>query len=223
MIVKDITYVSRFLMIVGSFCYLLVPGKDYMVFMGLLVASAIVPEIIGILFGKKKVRGRRIKKLKQSTQSKSVNEPKQLKIKLTDNELMQADVDTLSGTDFKRLIALYYRDQGYQVQMVGGSGDNEVDLILKGKQGYKITVQCNRWKKNVGNDIVLRLKAGKQFHGCIDAWIITTSYFTRDAITAAERLNITLINGITIMSKLDSWKKKKQLKSIQKKGGRDVR
>jgi restriction system protein len=210
MTVKDLTYLSRGLMLIGSFCYLLIPEKNYMVFMALLVACAFVPEIIGILFGKKNVKGKRA--IKQSRKTKSTEESKQLKTKLTDNELMQADVDTLSGTNFERLIALYYLDQGYDVQMVGGSGDNEVDLILRGKEGYKIAVQCKRWKKNVGNDIVLRLKAGKQFHGCLDARIITTSYFTRDAVSAAEKLNITLINGITIMSKLDAWKKKKGIK-----------
>lgn len=209
MSVKDVTYVTRCLMIIGSFCYLLIPEKNYMIFMTLLVACAFVPEIIGICFGEKKVKGRIATKDKQSKKTKLTDVPEQLKPKLADHELLQADVDTLSGTDFERLIALYYRDQGYQVQMVGGSGDNEVDLILNGKEGYKIAVQCKRWKKNVGNDIVLRLKAGKQVHGCLDALIITTSYFTKDAIAAAEKLNITLINGITIASKLNSWKKKK--------------
>ena len=76
---------------------------------------------------------------------------------------------------------LYYRDQGYQVERIGGAGDHEVDLILKGKDGLKIAIQCKRWKKNVGNDIVLRLKSGKQVHGCYDAWIVTTSHSYKDS------------------------------------------
>jgi restriction system protein len=108
---------------------------------------------------------------------------------------------------------LYYTDQGYSVQRVGGSGDHEVDLILKGKEGYKIAVQCKRWKKDVGNDIVLRLKAGKQVHGCYDAWIVTTSNFTRAAKEAAESLNINLINGLILNDKLNIWKKRRVSKA----------
>ncbi|WP_234489497.1 restriction endonuclease [Paenibacillus sp. S28] len=130
---------------------------------------------------------------------------------MTDAQLITADIHSLSGTDFERLMELYYKDQGYSVERVGGSGDSEVDLILLGKEGYKIAVQCKRWKKDVGNNTVLRLKAGKQVHGCYDAWIVTTSNFTRDARRDAERLNVQLINGIALDNKLDAWKKKKRV------------
>lgn len=148
------------------------------------------------------------RKPKERSKQRSISR-KSIKSKLTDEELMRADIDTLSGTDFERLVAMYYRDHGYQVQQVGGSGDHEVDLILKGKDGYKIAVQCKRWKKDVGNDIVLRLKAGKQIYGCHDAWVITTSHFTKAAQEAAEKLNIQLINGAMIKDKLVRWRKNK--------------
>ncbi|MGW8822908.1 restriction endonuclease [Paenibacillus lautus] len=131
--------------------------------------------------------------------------------KRTDAQLITADIHKLSGTDFERLMEIYYKDQGYTVERVGGSGDSEVDLILRGKEGYKIAVQCKRWKQNVGNDTVLRLKAGKQVHGCYDAWIVTTSNFTKDARRDAERLNIQLINGIALENKLNAWRKKKRI------------
>ncbi len=46
-------------------------------------------------------------------------------------------------------------------------------------------------------------------HGCYDAWIVTTSNFTRAAKEAAERLNIKLINGLILDDKLKRWKSKK--------------
>ncbi|WP_223869424.1 restriction endonuclease [Paenibacillus sabuli] len=131
--------------------------------------------------------------------------------KLSDQSLIRADVQSLSGTDFERLMEMYYIDQGYRVNRVGGAGDHEVDLILQGKEGYKIAVQCKRWKRDVGNDIVLRLKAGKQVHGCYDAWIVTTSHFTKSAREAAERLNIKLINGAALQDKLMRWRKGKRV------------
>lgn len=108
---------------------------------------------------------------------------------------------------------LYYRDKRYVVERVGGSGDHEVDLILKGKEGYKIAVQCKRWKQDVGNDIVLRLKAGKQIYGCYDAWIITTSNFTKAAKEAAESLRIRLINGLTVHDMISRWRKERYVRA----------
>ncbi|WJQ82599.1 restriction endonuclease [Brevibacillus brevis] len=128
---------------------------------------------------------------------------------VSNDTLLTADIDTLSGTDFEHLMESYYRDNGYQVERVGGSGDHEVDMILQDKKGYKIAVQCKRWKKNVGNDIVLRLKAGKQIYGCYDAWIVTTSHFTKAAIQIAEPLNIKLINGAQVHDMINRWRKDK--------------
>ncbi|MED3501520.1 restriction endonuclease [Brevibacillus agri] len=148
-------------------------------------------------------------KAMRSSKIETSQKQRRTRRKLTDDEIISADIDTLSGTDFERLIELYYRDHGYCVEHVGGSGDHEVDLILKGKEGYKIAVQCKRWKGSVGNDIVLRLKAGKQVHGCYDAWIITTSHFTKAAQEAAERLNIRLINGVAVHDMINRWRKQR--------------
>ncbi|WP_418028040.1 restriction endonuclease [Paenibacillus sp. JJ1722] len=52
-------------------------------------------------------------------------------------------------------------------------------VILKGKESYKIAVQCKCWKCDVENGILLQLKAGKQVHSCCVAWMVTTSNFTR--------------------------------------------
>ena len=71
----------------------------------------------------------------------------------------------MDGYEFKRLVAMIYQDKGYEPQIVGGSGDHEVDIILTDpKEKYKIAVQCKHWKtKNVGNDVILRLSAGRGY------------------------------------------------------------
>ncbi|WP_127589294.1 restriction endonuclease [Paenibacillus koleovorans] len=187
-------------------------NKIWWLFFVILFVSVITGEIIGAMWTQRLRRNKG-----QSSQSKAATKTKSAKAavqstsshkKLSDAEVKNANVDSLSGTDFERLMEMYYKDQGYQVQRVGGSGDHEVDLILKGKEGYKIAVQCKRWKQDVGNDIVLRLKAGKQVHGCYDAWIVTTSNFTVAAKEAADKLNIKLINGLILNDKLKKWKTK---------------
>lgn len=204
------------LLSIGLFYFF--PGIHWGVVVGCFFAGIILAEIIGSSWVKK----RRAKRNESSTKAKSTVQHREKTSlgkkspsistsskKLTDEQLMKANVNTLSGMDFERLMAIYYTDEGYAVRIVGGSGDHEVDLILTDKKGYKIAVQCKRWKKDVGNDIVLRLKAGKQVHGCYDAWIVTTSHFTASARSAAEKLNIRLINGLILEDKLRSWKKRK--------------
>ncbi len=179
----------------------------------ILIVSFFIAEICGELWTRKRRSEKKISTTK--SRNPSAAKTQQLKsasssrTKLSDLDLLKASVHTLSGTDFERLMELYYKDQGYQVQRVGGPGDHEVDLILKGKEGYKIAVQCKRWKQDVGNDIVLRLKSGKQVHGCYDAWIVTTSNFTKAAREAADKLNIQLINGLMLDDRLKSWKAKR--------------
>ncbi|MET3548343.1 restriction system protein [Paenibacillus favisporus] len=205
--------------IIALSLFLLFPKLHWGVFIGVFVAGLIIGPLVGELWvemkrAQKKSGGKQRSTTRRTPDSKS-NKTQQVAAKnsgrLTDAQLITADIHSLSGTDFERLMELYYKNQGYSVERIGGAGDHEVDLILRGKEGYKIAVQCKRWKQNVGNDIVLRLKAGKQVHGCYDAWVVTTSNFTEKAREAAEGLNIKLINGIALENKLNSWKKKKRV------------
>lgn len=179
-----------------------------------LIALIFISIIIGEISGRAWTNYRRANKSKRKriapiTYNNKDTSKATINKNLSDKELLSANIDTLSGTDFEKLIEMYYKDKGYQVQRIGGAGDHEVDLILQGKEGYKIAVQCKRWKKNVGNDIVLRLKAGKQVHGCYDAWIVTTSHFTRKAQEAADSLNIRLISGLMVHDMINNWRKQK--------------
>ncbi|NUU59057.1 restriction endonuclease [Paenibacillus agri] len=221
---RQVAYVIRGLLILGGLgVYFSIPGLHWGFFFGILLGSVILGEIFGGMWTNKRRKDKKARKpakganVKQSSARQSSATRAKTNIpsakapikKLTDAQILKADVRTLSGTDFERLMELYYIDQGYTVQRVGGSGDHEVDLILKGKEGYKIAVQCKRWKQDVGNDIVLRLKAGKQVHGSYDAWIVTTSNFTKAAKEAADRLNIKLINGLSLDDRLKRWKTKR--------------
>lgn len=198
--------------------YFLVPGLSSFSLIFFLVVAIFMAEVIGAMWTshrRKTAKSTKASTRRSRTSRENVKQgnSSRTKRKLTDEEIINADIDTLSGTDFERLMELYYRDKGYEVQRVGGSGDHEVDLILKDKKGYKIAVQCKRWKKDVGNDIVLRLKAGKQIHGCHDAWIITTSNFTSAAKEAAESLRIRLINGLTVHDMISRWRKERNARA----------
>ena len=127
---------------------------------------------------------------------------------LSDQELLTRDIDSLSGLDFERLVEMYYRDKGYPVKRIGGSGDHGVDIIVQEKDGAWVAVQCKRQMKNVGNAVVLKLDSGRRAHQCHVGRIITTAYFTREAEDAAKRLRIELYNRMVTLDKLESWRKK---------------
>lgn len=120
----------------------------------------------------------------------------------------------MNGSEFERLVTLYFDAKGYQPQLVGGSGDHEVDIILTDpKENYKIAVQCKHWKtKKVGNDVILRLSAGKRVHKCLDTWCITTNYYTKAAEEAAEANKVRLWNGLHVHNNIVKW----QQEQIQK-------
>ncbi len=209
---RQMAYAVRGLSVIaGLTIYFAIPGLHWGFFFGILLGSVVLGEIVGNAWTSKRrhdKKARTKRGVKKGKSEESVQKTNRANKHLSDSELKYADVDSLSGTDFERLMKLYYEDKGYTVEQIGGAGDHEVDLIIQGKEGYKIAVQCKRWKRDVGNDIVLRLKSGKQVHGCYDAWIVTTSNFTRAAKEAAERLNIRLINGLMVHDMLKRWRDK---------------
>ncbi|MEK4339368.1 restriction endonuclease [Brevibacillus sp. FSL K6-6036] len=212
---KELTNIEnliRGILVISSASICFAYNLGYLFFFGSIGVSLVLSVIIGSWLARVNNQGKAKQKkngAKKELTKRNHKTEKQSRKPLSDQELLTADIDSLSGPDFERLMEAYYRDKGYQVERVGGSGDNEVDLILQDKKGYKIAVQCKRWKKNVGNDIVLRLKAGKQVYGCYDAWIVTTSHFTKTAIEIAGPLNITLINGAQVHDMIRRWRKEK--------------
>jgi restriction system protein len=130
---------------------------------------------------------------------------------LSNEEIVETDLHELDGPDFIRLVAMYYLDKGYSVQLTSGPGDHEVDLILTDPATKrKIAVQCKYWNtENVGNDKILRLGAGKRIHECQDAWCITTGNYTTPAKETAKGLNIQLINGKNLEGLIEKWQKMK--------------
>src|SRR5690348_10707897 len=103
------------------------------IFLGIILGLAVLDSLF---FGpkKKRIKQRNPTNTKQRSEYKNDIYSKNL----TSDQIMKADINSLSGTDFEKLIAMYYRDRGYHVEIIGGSGDFEVDLIMLGKEGYKI-------------------------------------------------------------------------------------
>ena len=125
---------------------------------------------------------------------------------LGDNEDQSAPQDTLtgalqatwaksgsmSGREFEHFMADLFRMAGYKVDVVGGAGDQGVDLLLK--EGRKrIAVQCKKDGKPVGNAAVSAVYTGAKHYGAKQAWVVAPEGFTKGAIELAKSTGVRLM------------------------------
>jgi len=120
-----------------------------------------------------------------------------------------AEVDKMDGLRFERYLAQLYKFYGYQTEVTQGSGDFGVDLILR-KPGVKIAVQAKRYKSKVGLEAVQQVQAGRAHYGTNEAWVVTNSHYTEQAVTLARSNGVRLIAReelIELMLKMNSPKR----------------
>lgn len=103
-------------------------------------------------------------------------------------------VDEMDGKEFEKFIAVLYSRMGYEVKQVSLGTDQGVDLILIDENNKRIAVQAKRWSKAVGNAAVQQVLAGKKYHNCQSAVVVTNSHFTRQAVELAQPNKVTLID-----------------------------
>ncbi|NIK24983.1 restriction endonuclease [Paenibacillus lupini] len=126
--------------------------------------------------------------------------------------ILTRPLNDLNGVEFERLLALYFRDQGYVVHEVGiGGNDGGVDLVIVDKRGERTAVQakCYADHNMVPVQTVRELVAAKRNHNCILTLLVTTSDLTGPAKKEAEQFRVEYWHGALIQDKLKNWKRKK--------------
>jgi restriction system protein len=113
----------------------------------------------------------------------------------------------LDWRDFERLMADYYREQGYEVEHngTGGKGfafDGGVDLRLR-KDGKLTLVQCKRDTAfQTEHNVVNELLGIKVNEGADEAIVITTGEFTAAASRFGRQGHVQLIDGVELRQML---------------------
>jgi restriction system protein len=102
-------------------------------------------------------------------------------------------IDKMSGVDFEKRLGVMFKKLGYRVQYPGSrqGGDYGVDLIIE-KNGRKTAVQAKRYRRQVGEDAVREVVAGKNVYHCQHAMVVTNSRFTPMARHLAAANQVTL-------------------------------
>jgi hypothetical protein len=117
-------------------------------------------------------------------------------------------VKHMSGGQFEVFVASILRSLGYRITVLGGSGDQGVDVIAAAGN-ERIAIQCKNYRKRVGNKPVQEVYAGARHHRCTDAWVVAPEGFTKGAVTLARSVGVSLYDA----SSLQNW-----IRQIDKQG-----
>ncbi len=100
----------------------------------------------------------------------------------------------MDTAEFEAKVSGLLRELGYSVRPVPQSGLHDVDLLLE-TTSRRVAVQLKRWKAPVGDRSVYALFTGRIHYATDEAWLITTSEFSRKAIKLAETTGVWLVDG----------------------------
>ena len=127
------------------------------------------------------------------------------------------DMQILSPSEFEKLVAKTYRDQGHTVEEVGATGDHGIDLVVHTKKGETWLVQCKKYRGKVGEPVV------RDFYGVLRASnadagaLVTTGLITPQARLWAEGKPIFLYDGRAFLKIIESTRLRKALPEEMKK------
>jgi hypothetical protein len=105
----------------------------------------------------------------------------------------------LTGPEFEEWVARLLREQGLpNVHQTQVSRDQGADLIVcHGDQ--KVVLQLKQYSEPVGNGAVQEAHAAKGYYQATDAWVVTTSVFTKAAVDLAYKLGVELVPGSQLL------------------------
>jgi len=116
-------------------------------------------------------------------------------------------IKQLSWREFEELVGEYYRRNNYTVTESEAGPDGGVDLILT-RDGETTLVQCKHWKKSkVGVSIIREIFGVMKADNADHAVVVTTGTFTRDAEDFANKNDVDLISGNSLLSLIGYVKK----------------
>lgn len=127
-----------------------------------------------------------------------------------DDKILKLPINELKWSEFEHLLALYFRDQGYEVEETGvGGNDGGVDLVLLDKRTNERTAVQVKWRSRaaIGPNIVRELNTARRNTKptCLYATLITNSDITQRAMDEAYKLHMECWNGPRLQFKLEKW------------------
>jgi hypothetical protein len=107
------------------------------------------------------------------------------------------DFTQMSGIEFEHYMANVFEALGYDATVLGGTGDQGVDLLLR-KDHELVAVQCKNYGQRIGNKPVQEVFAGARHRGAHQAWVVAPAGFTRGALELARSTEVKLFDSTHI-------------------------
>lgn len=102
------------------------------------------------------------------------------------------DFDLMDGHEFEEFCADLLRGNGFGfVKVTQASADHGIDITARMKN-ISYAIQCKCYSSNVGNSAIQQAYSGKTIYNADIAVVMTNSYFTKQAIEDAKKLNVCL-------------------------------
>lgn len=121
-----------------------------------------------------------------------------------DNEFSIDKLDSITGYEFEYFLKNLFKKMGYEVKNTSLSNDQGADLIVS-KFGDRVSVQAKRYSGGVGNKAIQEVVASIKHYKVDRGVVITTSYFTQQAINLAKSNNVELINRQELKNLIDKF------------------
>ena len=103
------------------------------------------------------------------------------------------EIDQMTGEEFEQYLGMLFKKRGFKVSFTKASGDYGADLILKDREDI-IAVQAKRYSGTVGVKAVQEIIGALKMYEATEAWVVTNSYFTKQAEKLAETNEVYLID-----------------------------
>ncbi|MFA5643234.1 MAG: restriction endonuclease [Candidatus Paceibacterota bacterium] len=117
-------------------------------------------------------------------------------------------IGKLSHKEFELYVAELFRKLGYKADVIGGTGDGGIDIVLE-RDGKKSYVQCKQYNSKVQVDKI------RDFYGAIvskfsnaKCYFVTNNYFTLPAEEFARDKPIELIDGQQLIKDIRIFEEK---------------
>jgi hypothetical protein len=124
---------------------------------------------------------------------------------------LDREISQLSDVEFEAFVATLFENEGWQTSLTARGADMGIDIEMhRPDDGKRAIVQCKKWKGNVGQPVVRDLY-GAMHHMSADAgYIVSSSEFTRAAISFAQGKPVHLIGGAELLEWVNRCKARQQ-------------
>ncbi|WP_371392253.1 restriction endonuclease [Bacillus pseudomycoides] len=123
-------------------------------------------------------------------------------------------IDKMDGFQFEVYLKALFRELGYRPEVTKRSYDYGVDVILKGRN--RIVIQAKRYgiKNRVGIRAVQEVYAGKAYYKADEAWIVTNSFYTKQAEELAKACQVKLIDRFELQNLINKVNPEQKAKDV---------